>query len=61
MQKVGPEVVARLRARVVAELTTTFATHYTDEISLVEALDLEIIKAYSRQATGRKYLINPTL
>ncbi|NBB15783.1 zinc-binding dehydrogenase [Caulobacter sp. SLTY] len=59
MQKAGPEVMNRLRARVAAELKTTFASHYTAEISLAEALNPDTLKAYSRRATGEKYLINP--
>ncbi len=60
LQKVGPEVRARMRQRVVDELTTTFASHYTAEISLAEALDLTTLHAYNAKATGTKYLINPT-
>jgi len=48
-----------LRDRVAAELTTTFASHYTAEISLTEALSPDVIAAYSRLATGEKYLIVP--
>jgi NADPH2:quinone reductase len=59
LQKVGPEVRARMRQRVMDELTTTFASHYTAEISLAEALDLETLHAYNAKATGTKYLINP--
>ncbi|WP_010184943.1 zinc-binding dehydrogenase [Sphingomonas sp. PAMC 26605] len=57
--KVGPAVVQQMRDRVVAELTTTFASHYTHEISLVEALQPEVFAAYNRRATGAKYLICP--
>lgn len=57
--KAGPEVNARLRARVVAEIRTTFASHYSAQISLAEALDVDTLRAYARQATGEKYLINP--
>jgi NADPH2:quinone reductase len=60
LQKVGPEVAQALRARVVAELKTTFASHYTKEISLTEALQLDNIRAYSKFGTGEKYLINPS-
>jgi len=42
-------------------LKTTFASHYTSEISLAGALHLEAIAAYGRRATGEKYLINPAL
>ena len=59
LQKIGPVEVNRLRQRVVAELKTTFASHYTAEISLTEALQPDILAAYARRATGEKYLINP--
>jgi NADPH2:quinone reductase len=59
LQKIGLEATQRLRARVVAELKTTFASHYTKEISLAEALQLENIRAYAKFGTGEKYLINP--
>ena len=60
MQKVGAEVTRRLQARVLAELHTTFASHYTREVSLAEVLHLQEIAAYGRRATGEKYLINPS-
>jgi NADPH2:quinone reductase len=61
LQKLGLEGMLRLRARVVAELTTTFASHYTDEVSLAGALSLDAIGTYARQATGQKFLIRPSL
>jgi NADPH:quinone reductase len=61
LQKIGPEGIARLRRRVAAELTTTFASSYTDRVSLAGALQPEAIRAYARQATGSKYLILPNL
>jgi NADPH:quinone reductase-like Zn-dependent oxidoreductase len=60
LQKIGPADVNRLRQRVVSELTTTFASHYTQEISLREAVTLDVVMAYNKRATGEKYLINPT-
>ncbi|QLC23151.1 zinc-binding dehydrogenase [Parasphingopyxis sp. CP4] len=57
--KAGPEVADRLRKRVVDELTTTFASHYTDEVSLSEALDADIVKRYYAKTTGEKFLICP--
>jgi NADPH:quinone reductase len=60
LQKAGQEVAARMRQRVVDELTTTFASRYTRTISLAEALDPDILRAYERKATGEKYLIDPT-
>jgi NADPH:quinone reductase-like Zn-dependent oxidoreductase len=60
LMKIGAEGRQRLRARVVAELKTTFASHYTREISLAETLQPEIIAAYAKRATGEKFLINPS-
>jgi NADPH:quinone reductase-like Zn-dependent oxidoreductase len=58
--KIGPAEVQRLRQRVADELKTTFASHYTAEISLAEALQPDVIAAYNAKATGTKYLINPS-
>ncbi|MBV8593060.1 MAG: NADH oxidase, partial [Caulobacteraceae bacterium] len=60
LRKAGPDVVQRLRGRVSAELTTTFASHYTRVIGLEEALHPDILRAYQRKATGEKFLIDPT-
>ena len=60
LMKAGQETGQRMRARVAAELTTTFASHYTSEISLAEALQPDTIAAYARKATGEKFLINPS-
>jgi NADPH2:quinone reductase len=59
LQKIGAESAQQLRLRVVAELKTTFASHYTREVSLAEALHLDAIAVYGRRATGEKYLVNP--
>ncbi len=59
MTKAGPEVVTRMRARVVDELTTTFKSHYSHQISLTEALDPAVLLAYNAKRTGEKYLIRP--
>lgn len=59
LEKIGPQATQKLRERIVAELKTTFASHYTAEISLAEALRPEVVQAYNRRATGEKYLINP--
>jgi hypothetical protein len=48
-----------MRKRVADEITTTFASHYTHEVSLAEVLQLKLIAGYSKQATGEKYLITP--
>ncbi|HZV64607.1 MAG TPA: zinc-binding dehydrogenase [Telluria sp.] len=58
-EKIDPATAQRLRDRATRELTTTFASHYTSEISLTDALSPEIIVAYSRRATGEKFLMRP--
>jgi NADPH:quinone reductase len=57
--KVGPGETQRLRQRVADELKTTFASHYTAEISLADALDPATLVAINKKATGEKYLIVP--
>jgi NADPH:quinone reductase-like Zn-dependent oxidoreductase len=59
LQKIGAADGERLRQRVAAELKTTFASHYTQVVSLQEALQLSNVAAYAKRATGEKYLINP--
>jgi NADPH2:quinone reductase len=59
LQKIGADAAQKLRARVVAELKTTFASRYTKVVSLAEALQLQEIAVYGRRTTGEKYLINP--
>jgi hypothetical protein len=57
--KIGMEKFGALRQRVANEIKTTFDSHYTREISLVEVLSADAIKGYSKQATGEKFLIKP--
>ncbi|MFL6809229.1 MAG: zinc-binding dehydrogenase [Bradyrhizobium canariense] len=59
LMKIGQADGARLRQRVVDELKTTFASHYTKVVSLSEALDPANIAVYAKRATGEKFLINP--
>jgi len=61
LARVGQEVAGRMRARVVQELTTTFANNYSDEISLSDALKAEVVAHYNAKKTGAKFLINPQL
>src|SRR5471032_779596 len=60
LMKIGRPDQQRLRERVVSELKTTFASHYTKTVSLTEALQLPNIAAYAKRATGEKYLIDPS-
>ncbi|PYE38687.1 zinc-binding dehydrogenase [Psychrobacter fozii] len=57
--KLGTKTVVKMRQRVAEEITTTFASSYTHEVSLAEVLHLQSIAAYGKQATGEKYLITP--
>ena len=59
LQKIGPADIGRLRQRVASELKTTFASHYTQVVSLQEVLQLSNIAVYNKRATGEKFLINP--
>ena len=59
LAKAGMEVAGRLRTRVARELKTTFASHYTNEISLEEALDADTVRQYYAKHTGEKFLICP--
>lgn len=59
LQSAGAETIGRLRARVAAELTTTFASSYTREVSLAGMLKPEAFNAYLKRATGEKFLVTP--
>ena len=59
LMKIGPVDGQKLRERVVSELKTTFASHYTKVVSLQEALELSNLSVYAKRATGEKFLINP--
>ena len=56
---VGAERSQALKQRVADELKTTFASAYQRRISLVEMLDLDVIRGYNERATGAKYLVEP--
>ena len=60
LQRIGPAAAQALRQRVVAELKTTFASHYSGEMSLAEALQADSMARYGQRATGAKFLINPS-
>jgi len=60
LQKIGSAAAQELGRRVAAELKTTFASSYSKEVSLAEALQLDAIAEYGKRATGEKYLINPS-
>lgn len=59
LMNLAAEDIQEMLARVVAGLTTTFASSYCGELSLAGALTPEAIRAYAKRATGEKYLITP--
>ncbi|RZL94200.1 MAG: NADH oxidase [Variovorax sp.] len=61
LQKIGPAAAQQLKERVAREVATTFASQYTKEISLAQALKPAVISAYAKHATGEKYLIKPNM
>ncbi len=59
LAKMGAEGIGRLAARVIAGLTTTFASSYKARVSLEEMLTRDVAMAYNAKATGEKYLVVP--
>ena len=59
MAKAGPEIVGRMRTRVMKDLTTTFASHYKAKVGLEEMLSPEAVAEYNARRTGEKYLVVP--
>lgn len=59
LNRVGVERVMQLQKKVADEITTTFASHYTDSISLEAMLQPENILAYNAKKTGSKFLVTP--
>jgi NADPH2:quinone reductase len=59
LQRIGAQATQALKQRVADELKTTFASRYSGQISLVEALQPAVIAGYGQRATGAKVLINP--
>jgi len=59
MAKAGMEIVGRMRARVMKDLTTTFASHYKASVGLEEMLGKDAVAEYNARRTGEKYLVTP--
>ena len=60
LARLGGEAIGRMRARVLAEATTTFASGYTQTIGLRDVLEPEVLAVCARRGTGTKYLIDPS-
>ncbi|MFO6445679.1 zinc-binding dehydrogenase [Erythrobacter sp. NE805] len=59
LQRAGLETVVRMRSRVQANLTTTFASHYKAKVNLEQMLEKPAITDYRQMKTGEKYLVTP--
>lgn len=59
LQQAGGEVAGRMRARVLAGLTSTFASSYKRQVNLEEMLSKDAVLDYRSMATGEKYLVTP--
>lgn len=59
MAKAGMETVMRMRQRVLAGLTTTFASSYKRRVTLEEMLERNAALDYRAMRTGEKYLVTP--
>ena len=60
LARLGGEAIGRMRARVLAEAKTTFASGYAQTIGLRDVLKPEVLAVVARRSTGTKYLIDPS-
>ena len=60
LARLGGEAIGRMRARVLAEANTTFASSYAQTIGLRDVLEPDVLAVFARPSTGTKYLIDPT-
>ena len=60
LPRLGGDAIGRMRARVLAEAKTTFASSYAQTIGLRDVLQPDVLAVFARRSTGTKYLIDPT-
>ncbi len=60
LARLGGEALGRMRARVLAEAKTTFASSYARTIGLGDVLDPENLAVFARRSTGTKFLVDPS-
>ncbi len=60
LARLGGEAIGRMRARVLAEAKTTFASSYAQTIGLRDVVQPDVLAVFARRSTGAKYLIDPT-
>ena len=59
LQQAGQETMARMRKRVLDNLTTTFGSSYKAKVDLEAMLTKDAILDYREMKTGQKYLVTP--
>lgn len=59
LQQAGFDTIVRMRDRVLAGLTTTFASSYKAKVTLEEMLTRDAVLDYRTMSTGEKYLVTP--
>ncbi len=59
LKRMAPNTLAAMKARIVSEIDTTFATRFTAEFSLTDVMREEHLHAIAQRGTGEKFLINP--
>lgn len=59
LKTMGPQRIHELRKRILAEIKTTFASKYSAEISMEEALTVEVLAKFGKIRTGQKVIVNP--
>ncbi|WP_370179508.1 zinc-binding dehydrogenase [Alteriqipengyuania sp.] len=59
LQNAEMETVLRMRQRVLDNLTTTFKSNYTREVTLEGMLEKDAVLQYRQMRTGEKYLVTP--
>ena len=59
LEKIGADATERLKARILSELDTVFASHFGQSISLHQLLEPETLTAAGARSTGGKFLVKP--
>lgn len=59
LDRAGPQRYGELIQRILAGITTTFASEYSEVIALNRLLDAKAMQGYTSLTTGGKYLIDP--
>lgn len=59
LAQAGVETMQRMRSRVLAGLTGTFASTYKSKVTLEQMLEKDAASDYRQMKTGEKYLVTP--